>query len=43
MADVIVAPISVITRHMDLIRGGFIADLFAEMKAEIRGSTALSG
>jgi DNA-binding PucR family transcriptional regulator len=37
MADVIVAPISVIARQMELIRDDFIADLFAEMKAEIRG------
>jgi DNA-binding PucR family transcriptional regulator len=37
MADVVVAPISVIARQMDLIRDDFIADLFAEMKAEIRG------
>jgi hypothetical protein len=37
MADVIVAPMSVIARQMDLIRDDFIADLFAEMKAEIRG------
>jgi len=37
MADVIVAPMSVIARQMDLIRDDFIADLFAEMRAEIRG------
>ena len=37
MAEVIVAPISVIARQMDLIRDDFIAELFAEGKAEIRG------
>jgi DNA-binding PucR family transcriptional regulator len=37
VAEVIVAPISVIARQMDLIRDDFIAELFDEMKAEIRG------
>jgi DNA-binding PucR family transcriptional regulator len=37
VAEVIVAPISVIARQMDLIRDDFIAELFAEGKAEIRG------
>jgi DNA-binding PucR family transcriptional regulator len=37
VVEVIVAPISVIARQMDLIRDDFIAELFAEGKAEIRG------
>lgn len=37
VAKVAVAPIWVIAQQMDLIRDDFIADLFAEMSAEIRG------
>jgi hypothetical protein len=37
MADVIVAPMSVIARQMFLIRDDFIADLFAEMKPRFGG------
>jgi DNA-binding PucR family transcriptional regulator len=37
VAEVTVAPISLIARQMDLIRDDFIAELFDEMKAEIRG------
>ena len=37
LAEVALAPISVIARQMNMIRDDFIADLFDEMKAEIRG------
>ncbi|MCV7075928.1 PucR family transcriptional regulator [Mycobacterium szulgai] len=37
MAEVGYGPISVIARHMQLIRDDFIGELFDEMKAEIQG------
>jgi len=37
LAEVAVAPISVIARQLTAIRDDFIADLFDEMKVEIRG------
>ena len=37
MADVVSGPLSVIARQMQIIRDDFIAELFDEMKAEIRG------
>lgn len=37
MTEVTAAPMSVIARQMNTIRDDFIAELFAEMKAEIRG------
>ncbi|CMT34618.1 Uncharacterised protein [Mycobacterium tuberculosis] len=37
MAEAGGGPISVIARHMQLIRDDFISELFDKMKAEIRG------
>jgi hypothetical protein len=37
LAEVVAGPISVIARQMHMIRDDFIAELFDEMKAEIRG------
>ena len=37
MTDVAVAPISVIARQLKTIRDDFIAELFDEMRAEVRG------
>jgi DNA-binding PucR family transcriptional regulator len=37
LAEVVAGPISLIARQMQIIRDDFIAELFDEMKAEIRG------
>jgi hypothetical protein len=43
MADAASGPIPVIARQMQLIRDDFIAELFDEMRAEIRASIAARG